>query len=45
MWTLYYKTVALFINVILAVFLVLFVRNGLEIYYQLHVSDEEAVTG
>lgn len=27
------------------VFLVLFVRNGLEIYNKLHVTDEEAVTG
>ena len=45
MWTLYSKTVAIFINVILAVFLFLFVRNGVDIYTKLHVSDEEAVTG
>ena len=45
MWTLYSTTVALCINVVLLVFLVLFIKNGYEIYEKLHVSDDEAVTG
>lgn len=45
MWTLYTKTVALFVNAILLVFLIIFVKNGLDIYQKLHVKDEDAVTG
>ena len=45
MWTLYSTTVALCINVVLLVFLVLFIKNGYEIYEKLHVSDDDAVTG
>lgn len=45
MWTLYSKSVAIVINVILGVFLVAFMWNGYDIYNKLHVSDAEAVTG
>lgn len=45
MWVLYTKTVAIVINCILAVFLLAFIHNGFEIYNELHVKDEDAVTG
>jgi hypothetical protein len=45
MWTLYSKEVAIVINIILMVFLLLFVKNGYEIYDKLHVKDEDAVQG
>lgn len=45
MWTLYSATVAVIINLILLVFLVLFIKNGSEIYETLHVKEEDAVTG
>jgi len=45
MWTLYSRTVALIINVILLIFLVLFIYNGYDIYSQLHVNDSDAVSG
>lgn len=45
MWALYSQPVAIFINVILMVFLIVFIRNGYDIYSKLHVTDEEAVSG
>lgn len=45
MWIYYRFLVALVINVILGAFLLLFVRNGLDIVTQLHVDEAEAVTG
>lgn len=45
MWTLYSRTVAIFINFILLIFLLVFIKNGQEIYEKLHVRDEDAVTG
>lgn len=45
MWTLYSTFTAIVINIILLVFLALFIYNGFEIYSQLHVSDQEAVQG
>ena len=45
MWTLYSTPVAIFINLILMIFLILFVWNGYDIYSKLHVADHEAVTG
>jgi len=45
MWTLYSKPVALVINIILGVFLLLFIWNGKDIYDKLAVSDSEAVSG
>jgi len=45
MWVLYERQVAIVINVILGIFLILFIKNGHEIYSALHVKDDEAVTG
>ena len=45
MWTMYSKPVAITINVILGIFLVLFIKNGQDIYEKLAVSDNEAVSG
>ena len=45
MWVLYSKTVALITNVILGGFMILFIRNGVDIYNQLMISDEEAASG
>ena len=45
MWTIYSKPVALFVNIILGVFLFLFVWNGKDIYDKLAVGDDEAVSG
>lgn len=45
MWTLYSKTVAFIINIILGIFLFLFIWNGKDIYDKLAVSDTEAVSG
>ena len=45
MWLYYPVKVAFFINLILLAFLVVFVKNGWEIYDKLYVKDAEAVTG
>ena len=45
MWVLYSKLVAGIINGILLIFLIIFVKNGRDIYDKLHVVDEDAVTG
>ena len=45
MWTLYSKPVAIVINIILGIFLLLFIVNGKDIYDKLAVSDQEAVSG
>ena len=45
MWTLYSHTTATIINVILLVFLLAFIYNGMDIYKKLAVSDNEAVSG
>ena len=45
MWVLYSKTVALITNFILGAFMILFIRNGVDIYNQLMISDEEAASG
>ena len=45
MWLFYPGKVALIINIILGVFLVIFIKNGKEIFDQLYVKDDEAVTG
>ena len=45
MWTLYSKPVAFVINIILGIFLFLFIWNGKDIYDKLAVSDTEAVSG
>ena len=45
MWALYSTEIAITINLILLVFLIVFIKNGHEIITQLHVSDSDAVTG
>jgi hypothetical protein len=45
MWILYEKTVAIAVNIVLLVFFILFVKNGIDITSKLHVKDEDAVTG
>jgi hypothetical protein len=45
MWVLYTRLVALVVNMVLLVFLVVFVLNGMDIVSQLHVNEEEAVSG
>ena len=45
MWVLYDRKVAIFVNFILAIFLIAFIKNGYDIYDNLVVDDKEAVTG
>ena len=45
MWVMYSRQAAIIINIILLLFLLLFIKNGREIYNDLAVSDNEAVTG
>ena len=45
MWLFYQTTTAIVINIVLLVFLVVFVRNGIEIFNDLYIDDKEAVTG
>jgi hypothetical protein len=45
MWIYYRFLVALVINIILGAFLILFVKNGYDIYSELYVEESEAVSG
>ena len=45
MWVLYSTTTAIVVNIILLIFLFLFIANGYEIYNSLAVGDNEAVSG
>ena len=45
MWTLYSKPVAMIINIILGVFLFLFIYNGKDIYDKLALDESETVSG
>ena len=45
MWMLYPTNVAVIVNVVLAIFLVMFVYNGVTIFSKLHVSSEDAISG
>jgi hypothetical protein len=45
MWVLYTSRVAMFVNVILLIFLVVFVVNGYDIYKKLHIREDEAISG
>ena len=45
MWIYYRFIVALIVNIILGIFLVMFVQNGREIYGKLYVDESTAVTG
>jgi len=45
MWLYYPFKVALIINIILLIFLIVFVKNGYEIFDKLYVREDDAVTG
>lgn len=45
MWLYYPVKVALLINIILLAFLLVFLKNGWEIYSRLYVKDDEAISG
>ena len=45
MWIYYPFIVALIVNIILGVFLAIFIRNGYEIITELHVDEASAVQG
>jgi hypothetical protein len=45
MWLYYPFRVAIIINGILLVFLIIFIKNGWEIFDKLHVKEDEAVQG
>ena len=44
MWVLYKPTVAIVVTVVLAIFLILFIVNGVDIFNKLHLSDDQAVS-
>lgn len=45
MWCLYTTQVALVVNMVLLVFLIIFIINGLDIVNKLHLTENEAVSG
>jgi hypothetical protein len=45
MWCLYTHYVAMIVNMVLLVFLIIFMINGIDIYQKLHLTEEEAVSG
>lgn len=45
MWYLYPPTVALVVNIVLIIFLMVFVVNGVDVFGKLHIKDDEAVSG
>ncbi len=45
MWIYYKFIVALVINIILLLFLLLFIRNGYDIITELHVDEDTAISG
>jgi len=45
MWLYYPVKVAILINIILLTFLLVFLKNGWEIYSRLYVKDDEAISG
>ena len=45
MWVLYDRAVAICVNIVLIIFFVMFIKNGIEITSRLHVRDDEAVDG
>ncbi len=45
MWLYYPFKVAAIINIILGAFLIIFIKNGWEIFDKLYVKDDDAVTG
>ena len=45
MWVLYTSYVALVVNMVLLVFLIIFVINGIDIFNKLHLTEDEIVSG
>lgn len=45
MWIYYRFFVALVINIILGAFLIMFIKNGYEIYTELYIDEKDAVSG
>ena len=45
MWVLYSTFVALVVNMVLLVFLVIFIINGLDIVGKLYIDESEAISG
>ena len=45
MWVLYTSYVALVVNMVLLVFLIIFIINGIDIFNKLHLSEDEIVSG
>ena len=45
MWVLYTRLVAMVVNVVLLVFLIIFIINGMDIVQKLHLNDDETVSG
>ena len=45
MWLFYTTMTAIVTNIVLMIFLVAFVKTGYEIFEELYIEDEEAVTG
>jgi len=45
MWVLYTPQVAFVVNIVLLVFLLVFIINGIDIFNKLYVNEQEAVSG
>jgi hypothetical protein len=45
MWIYYKFIVAVVVNIILILFLLIFIRNGYDIISELYIDEEDAVTG
>ena len=44
MWILYSPIVSIVVNAILAIFLYMFITNGIDVFNKLYVSEEDATT-
>lgn len=45
MWMIYSAPIAIVVNIVLLIFLVVFVVNGLDIVQKLHINEDDAVSG
>jgi hypothetical protein len=45
MWMIYSTPIAIVVNIVLLIFMVVFIINGLDIVQKLHINEDEAVTG
>jgi hypothetical protein len=45
MWMIYSAPIAIVVNIVLLIFLVVFVINGLDIVQKLHINEDDAVSG